>query len=83
MMRGVPVACGAVSALPEVAGDAALLFDPLSVDAIAAAIGHLLQDAALRSRLVQRGYIRAAGFTWERTAQGTVASYERALGSSS
>jgi glycosyltransferase involved in cell wall biosynthesis len=83
MTRGVPVACGAVSALPEVAGDAALLFDPLSVDAIAAAIGHLLEDAALRARLVQRGYIRAAGFTWERTAQGTVASYERALGSSS
>jgi glycosyltransferase involved in cell wall biosynthesis len=79
MVRGVPVACSAVSALPEVAGDAALLFDPLSVDAIAAAVSHLLEDAALRARLVQRGYIRAAGFTWEHTAQGTVASYRRAL----
>ena len=79
MVRGVPVACSAVSALPEVAGDAALLFDPLSVDAIAAAIGHLLEDAALRARLVARGHERAAGFTWERTAAETVASYRRAL----
>jgi glycosyltransferase involved in cell wall biosynthesis len=80
MVRGVPVACSAVSALPEVAGDAALLFDPLSVDAIAAAVGHLLEDPALRARLVARGHERAAGFTWERTAAGTVASYRRALG---
>src|SRR6185295_19284915 len=39
MARGLPVACSAVSAMPEVAGDAALLFDPLSVDAIAGAVG--------------------------------------------
>ncbi|MCW2983841.1 MAG: glycosyltransferase family 4 protein [Conexibacter sp.] len=81
MVRGVPVACSAVSALPEVAGDAALLFDPLSIDAIAAAIGHLLQDDALRARLIARGHEQAARFTWERTAAGTAESYRRALGS--
>jgi glycosyltransferase involved in cell wall biosynthesis len=81
MVRDVPVACSAVSALPEVAGDAALLFDPLSVDAIAAAVGQLLGDAALRARLVARGRVQAARFSWERTAAGTAASYERALGS--
>jgi glycosyltransferase involved in cell wall biosynthesis len=80
MVRGVPVACSAVSALPEVAGDAALLFDPLSVDAIAASIGHLLEDPALRARLVTRGHEQAARFTWERTAAGTAESYRRALG---
>ncbi|HWH96693.1 MAG TPA: glycosyltransferase family 1 protein [Baekduia sp.] len=79
MVRGVPVACSAVSALPEVAGDAALLFDPTSVDAIAAAIGHLLEDAALRARLVARGHEQAARFTWDRTAALTVESYRRAL----
>ncbi len=79
MVRGVPVACSAVSALPEVAGDAALLFDPMSVDAIAAAIGHLLQDAALRARLVARGHEQAARFTWERTAAQTAESYRRAV----
>ena len=82
MLRGLPVACSAVSSLPEVAGDAALLFDPLSVDAMAAAVGHLLQDAALRARLIARGHDQAARFSWERTAAGTVATYRRALGSS-
>jgi glycosyltransferase involved in cell wall biosynthesis len=79
MARDLPVACSGVSALPEVAGDAALLFDPLSVDAIAGAVGHLLDDPALRARLVQRGRDRAARFSWERTASETVASYGRAL----
>jgi glycosyltransferase involved in cell wall biosynthesis len=79
MVRDLPVACSAVSALPEVAGDAALLFDPMSVDAIAAAIGHLLQDAALRARLIERGRAQAARFTWDRTAAQTAASHRRAL----
>jgi glycosyltransferase involved in cell wall biosynthesis len=79
MARGLPVACSGVSSLPEVAGDAALLFDPLSVDAIAGAVGHLLSDAALRARLVARGHERAALFSWERTAALTAASYRRAL----
>jgi glycosyltransferase involved in cell wall biosynthesis len=79
MARDVPVACSGVSAMPEVAGDAALLFDPESVDAIAGAVGHLLDDAALRARLVARGRERVARFSWERTAAETVASYRRAL----
>jgi len=78
MRRGVPVACSGVSALPEVAGDAALLFDPFSVDAIAAALRRLLADPG---DLPARGRARAARFSWERAAAGTVASYERALSS--
>jgi glycosyltransferase involved in cell wall biosynthesis len=67
--------------MPEVAGDAALLFDPESVDAIVGAVGHLLDDAALRSRLIERGRARVTEFSWDRTAAETVASYGRALGS--
>jgi glycosyltransferase involved in cell wall biosynthesis len=79
MERGLPVACSDRSSLPEVAGDAALLFDPESTPAIAAAIRRLLGDGDLRARLAQAGRLRAAGFTWERTARETFAAYERAL----
>jgi glycosyltransferase involved in cell wall biosynthesis len=79
MMRDLPVACSAASALPEVAGDAALLFDPLSVDAISAAIAHLLDDAALRARLIVRGREQVKRFSWQQSATATAASYRRAL----
>jgi glycosyltransferase involved in cell wall biosynthesis len=80
MRRGVPVACSNRSTLPEVAGDAALLFDPLDSKAIASAIRRLVGDRAVASDLAARGTRRAAGFSWERTAEATVASYRRALG---
>jgi glycosyltransferase involved in cell wall biosynthesis len=80
MRRGLPVACSNASALPEVAGDAALLFDPHEPAAIAAAIDRLLLDAALRADLRQRGRARAASLTWDLTADLTLASYRRALG---
>jgi glycosyltransferase involved in cell wall biosynthesis len=79
MSRGVPVACSNRSSLPEVAGDAALLFDPDSPRAIADAIERLLVDEALAARLREAGRAQAARFTWEATARGTLASYERAL----
>lgn len=79
MARGVPVACSRASSLPEVAGDAALLFDPEDVDAIKTATERLLADGDLRERLRAAGREQAARFTWEATAAGTVASYERAL----
>ena len=80
MARGVPVACSNASSLPEVAGDAALLFDPHDEAAIAAALRQLLEDRALRERLRARGLARVAEFTWERTARLTLESYHRALG---
>jgi glycosyltransferase involved in cell wall biosynthesis len=79
MRRGTPVACSDATSLPEVAGDAALLFDPTSVDAMGAAMRRLLGDAALREDLAARGRRRAEGFGWERTAETALASYERAL----
>jgi glycosyltransferase involved in cell wall biosynthesis len=79
MARGVPVACSGRGALTEVAGDAALLFDPESEPAIATAIERLLEDRAEADRLRSAGLERAARFTWAATAAGTLASYERAL----
>jgi glycosyltransferase involved in cell wall biosynthesis len=81
MRRGVPVACSNVSSLPEVAGDAAELFDPLDEGAIAAAITLLLEDAARRDELIRLGHERAGEFTWEKTARGLLEVYERALNS--
>jgi glycosyltransferase involved in cell wall biosynthesis len=80
MARGVPVACSNRSSLPEVAGDAALVFDPEDVQAMRAAMERLLTDAELAGRLRAAGRERAAGFSWERTAELTVACYRRALG---
>ena len=80
MAAGIPVACSDRSSLPEVAGDAALLFDPDAPAQIAAAIETLLADRGEAKRLRAAGLRRAAGFTWERTAGLTLAVYERALG---
>lgn len=68
-----------VSALPEVAGEAALLVNPEDEGEIAAAVGRLLGDPAARESLVHAGRERARRFTWERTAALTVACYEAAL----
>lgn len=78
MARGVPVACSNASSLPEVAGDAALLFDPRDERAIARAIEELLQPS-VAERLEGLGLARAREFTWQRTARGTLESYARAL----
>jgi glycosyltransferase involved in cell wall biosynthesis len=79
MRRGVPVACSNRSTLPEVAGDAALLFDPEDGEAIHAALVRLLGDGELRARLRSAGPVQAARFNWDATATATAAVYERAL----
>jgi glycosyltransferase involved in cell wall biosynthesis len=68
MRAGAPVITSNVSSLPEVAGDAAVMVDPLSVDAIGSAIARLLVDPDERARLRNAGRARAAAFSWERTA---------------
>jgi glycosyltransferase involved in cell wall biosynthesis len=80
MARGVPVACSNRSSLPEVAGDAALLFDPSDPSQIAAAVRRLVEDRELAGRLAAAGRIRAAGFTWRRSAELTLDAYRRAFG---
>jgi glycosyltransferase involved in cell wall biosynthesis len=79
MARGVPVVTSDRSSLPEVAGDAALVVDPLDTQAIAGAIERVLSDQALRERMRADGLAQAAHFSWDRTAELTIASYRRAL----
>ncbi len=81
MARGLPVATSGRASLAEVAGHAALTFDPEDETAIAAAIEELLSDSLAAERLRAAGLARAAEYTWERAAELTVASYERALAS--
>lgn len=79
MTRGVPLACSNATSLPEVAGDAAVLFDPHDTAAIAAAVASLLADPERAASLVEAGLARAAAFTWERCAEGVIDVYQQAL----
>ncbi|MGB4805101.1 MAG: glycosyltransferase family 1 protein [Anaerolineae bacterium] len=78
MACGVAVACSNTSSLPEVVGgDAGVLFDPADSDEMAAVLRRLLTDGALRTTLQQTGLARARQFTWQRTAELTLAGYEK------
>jgi glycosyltransferase involved in cell wall biosynthesis len=80
MQVGTPVLTSKTSSLPEVAGDAALLVDPLDTAAIAQGIARLVNDTALRADLVARGYRQAAQFTWEAAARATLNVLKKAAG---
>jgi glycosyltransferase involved in cell wall biosynthesis len=69
MACGTPVACSNVSSLPEVAGEAALFFDPHDMEGMAATVVRALGDSWLRRTLVERGLEQARSFTWERCAR--------------
>ena len=75
MACGTPVVTSTVTSLPEVAGDAAVLVDPYSVDAIAEGLARVLSDEALAARLRAAGLVRASTFTWENTARQTLPAY--------
>ena len=76
--ESTPVACSTVTSLPEQAGDAALLFDPLSVDVIADAVAKMATKPNFREDLRRRGAKRLQDFSWERTAKAYRAVYRRA-----
>lgn len=73
LASGVAVVCSNSSSLPEVGGDAAIYFDPKSVDALTVKIQKILQDNQLRSSLREKGFIQARKFDWKITAQKTLA----------
>jgi glycosyltransferase involved in cell wall biosynthesis len=79
MMSGAPVVCSDAASLPEVVGDAALLFPAGDAAACAAAILSVLDEPGLRARLIAAGAERARLFSWDRTAAGTVAVYRQLL----
>lgn len=78
MAHGAPVLCADIPALREVAADAAAYFDPGSPASIAQAISSTLADPSLLERMSRAGLIRAADFSWDRTAELTAQSLERA-----
>ena len=80
MACGVPVVCSNTSSLPEVAGDAALLADPLDVDALAATMSQALTGEDLRQEMRQKGMVQVAKFSWEQTARETLAVYKQVIG---
>jgi glycosyltransferase involved in cell wall biosynthesis len=74
---GVPVLTSNVSALPEIAGDAALQVDPRDVEAIRDAMVRLADDSELRARLVAAGALRARRFSWQTCAEQVVTVYRQ------
>ena len=72
-----PVACSNTSSMPEVVGDAAITFDPNSIDDVTRAIDSLAGDSDLRTRYRAAGSARASLFTWKRCAEATRELYLR------
>ena len=79
MACGTPVVCADAPSMPEVVGDAALLFDPLDVASLQAQMRRIVGEADLGDELRRRGFAQSAQFSWSRTAQETVAVYDRLL----
>ena len=79
MACGTPVVCADASSMPEVVGDAALLFDPQDAASLQAQIRRVAGAADFRKELRRRGYSQCAQFSWSRTAQETIAVYDRLL----
>jgi glycosyltransferase involved in cell wall biosynthesis len=78
MACGTPVVCANTSSLPELAGEAALLVDPLDTEALAAAISRVLAEPALAQNLVVRGHEQSQKFSWADAARQTVRVLEEA-----
>jgi glycosyltransferase involved in cell wall biosynthesis len=79
MACGAPTLTSTLSALGEIAGDAALTIPCLDEDVLAGGIAQIVSDAALRGELRARGLEHVKAFTWERCARKTLACYARAL----
>jgi len=78
MAFGCPIAAAKTTSIPEIVGDAALLFDPRHPDSIAAVCAQLLTDDDLRQTLIACGREQATRFSWERAADETLAVFEGA-----
>jgi glycosyltransferase involved in cell wall biosynthesis len=79
MACGTPVIASNLTSIPEVAGDAAILIDPMDIDGITSALVQLSTDRDLRQRLIDRGYQQAQSFSWRRTAQENLNIYRATI----
>jgi len=75
MAAGTPVITSNVSSMPEIAGSAALLLDPIDIEGLSSAIERVLGDPELRSELSRKGRMQAKRFSWKRCAEETLAVY--------
>jgi len=78
MASGVPVLTSNAASMPEVVGDAALCVDPFDVDAIGEGLRRLAEDTAWREQATTAGLVQAAGYSWRRTVEATLAVYAAA-----
>jgi glycosyltransferase involved in cell wall biosynthesis len=78
MAADLPVVASSAGAIPEIAGNAALLVDADDTDGLADALLRVVDDAALREELITRGRTRLKAFSWRATAEGLNALYRRA-----
>ena len=79
MAHGLPVVAANTSSLPEVGGDAVLYVDPREPRDIAEKVLEVMDDAALRRELIERGMARAREFTWQRLGEQTCQVYDEVL----
>lgn len=77
MACGCPVAASRTTSIPEVVGDAGLLFDPRNVEEMAETIKRIITDEELRKKLIEKGLERSKRFTWQRAAERTWQLYRR------
>lgn len=80
MVHGAPVVSSQATCLPEIYGDAALYFDPLSVPDMVAKLAEVVEDPLLRETLVEKGTAQVAKYSWQRMAEQTLAIYNHILG---
>jgi len=80
MTHGAPVVSSNATCLPEIYGDAAHYFDPLSVPAMTQAISDVLDNTEHRNDLIQKGRLQTAKYSWQRMAEQTLAVYNQVLG---
>lgn len=79
MACGTPVLTSAISSLPEVAGDAAIMIDPYDLYAIIDGLQRIITDTTLRESLISKGFEQIKNFTWERSAQHLKQIYDTLL----
>jgi glycosyltransferase involved in cell wall biosynthesis len=76
MHCGTPVICSNTSSLPELAGEAALLVDPLSVEGIASAMQRMAEDEILSRAFCEKGLVQARKFTWDAAARAVLEAFD-------
>ena len=83
MASGTPLLCSNSTAMPEIAGDAAQYFDPFNREELVSGLRRFAADDQLKTQLREKGFERVKAFSWEATAENTVAVYRDVIGKTS